>query len=64
MEVVNIFYDITKNFVYGCVSFWNWFINPIVSIGDLVIAPYQIISFTALIVIFGMVLVHLINPIG
>lgn len=64
MEVVDTLFEIGKGFVYGCVSFWNWFTNPIIEIGDLTIAPYMILSFTALMVVFGMVLVHLINPLG
>lgn len=56
--------DITQGFVSGIGDFWNWFINPIITIGDLTIAPYMIISFTAFMVIFALVLVHLINPLG
>lgn len=64
MEVVDVLSEITKGFIYGCSSFWVWFTNPILEIGDLTIAPYMILSFTALIVVFALVLGHLINPLG
>lgn len=56
--------DIGTGFVYGLTTFWSWFINPIIEIGDFVIAPYMILSFSVLVVIFGLALGHLLNPIG
>lgn len=64
MEVVDVLLDITKGFIYGCSTFWAWFTNPIITLGDLTIAPYMILSFTAFMVVFGLVLMHLINPLG
>lgn len=54
----------TTGFITGITSFWEWFINPILEIGDFVVAPYMILSFAVLIVIFGLALGHLLNPLG
>lgn len=65
--------EITKGFIEGFAGFWAWFINPIFSIDitwlmpesqPLVIAPWMILSFTTLIVIFVVSLAHLLNPLG
>lgn len=63
-EFGKLILNITKDFVNGIGDFWAWFINPIITIGDLTIAPYMIISFAGLMVVFALVLAHLINPLG
>lgn len=64
MVVIDVLFEISKGFIYGCSEFWVWFTNPIITLGDLTVAPYMILSFTALIVVFGLVLMHLVNPLG
>lgn len=65
--------EITKGFVEGFAAFWDWFINPLFEIDltwllpetqPLVIAPWMIISFTTLTLIFAVSLFHLLKPIG
>lgn len=65
--------NITQGFVEGFAHFWDWFINPIFTMDIrwlipespvFVVAPWMILSFTTLIVIFVVSLAKLLNPLG
>lgn len=65
--------EMTKSFIEGFAYFWDWFISPLFTIDitwimpesqPLVIAPWMILSFTTLIIIFVVSLAHLLNPLG
>lgn len=72
-DFFNISKDITQGLIEGFAKFWEWFINPIFTLDirwldptsqPLVVAPWMIISFTTLIVIFVVSLAHLLSPLG
>lgn len=63
-SIINVFYQIAKSFVYGFSDFWTWFTSPLFEAGDWAIYPWQILTFGGIVLVFGLVLVHLINPVG
>lgn len=65
--------EMTEGFATGFAAFWDWFVNPLFTIdltwlnADLeviTIAPWMILSFSAIMLIFAISLYHLLNPIG
>lgn len=60
------FLEVLKGFITGLADFWTWFTSPLEALSWLgvEIAPIGIFSFTAIMVVFGFVIAHLINPIG
>ena len=65
--------EMGQGFITGLGSFWNWFINPIFTIdltwinADLeviTIAPWMVLSFATLMLLFVISLWHQLNPLG
>lgn len=60
------FLNVLKDFITGVAGFWQWFTEPLGALNfiGLEISPIMIFSFGSLMVIFGFVVAHLINPIS
>lgn len=63
-EGLNALFGIFKGFITAITEFWNWFINPIIDFGGVIISPIGIFSFATFIIVFTMILIHLFNPIN
>lgn len=65
--------ELGTNLITGLASFWSWFISPAFKMDltwlnnqlpVITVAPWMILSFSAIILIFVISLYHLLNPVG